>query len=176
MSRITERELAIPSGVEVAVTDSTIRIKGKHGELSVARAEGVSTEQQNGILHIQTIGMTRQARAMTGTITALVKNMIKGVSEKWEKRLQIEGVGYRAQLQNNMLVLQLGFSHPVEFDPPEGIELALPSPTEVVVTGIDRQLVGQVAADIRSKRPPEPYKGKGIRYQGEYIKRKEVKK
>lgn len=176
MSRITEREVAIPSGVEVAVSDSTISVKGKHGELSVPRSDGVSTEQQNGVLRIQTTGTSRHARAMTGTITALVKNMIKGVSDKWEKRLQIEGVGYRAQFQNNVLVMQLGFSHPVEFVPPTGIELSLPSPTEVVITGVDRQLVGQVAADIRSKRPPEPYKGKGIRYQGEYIKRKEVKK
>ena len=176
MSRITEREVTIPTGVEVAVTDSVIRVKGKHGELSVSRAQGVSTEQQNGILRIQTTGTSRHARAMTGTINALVKNMIKGVSERWEKRLHIEGVGYRAQLQNSRLVLQLGYSHAVEFDPPEGIELSLPSPTEVVVTGVDRQLVGQVAADIRSKRPPEPYKGKGIRYLGEYVKRKEVKK
>ena len=113
---------------------------------------------------------------MTGTINALVQNMIKGVSEQWEKRLQIEGVGYRGQLQDNTLVLQLGYSHSVEFKPPAGIQLSLPTPTEVVVTGVDRQLVGQVAADIRSKRPPEPYKGKGIRYLGEYVKRKEVKK
>ena len=176
MSRITEREIPIPTGVEVAITDASIRVKGKHGELSVLRADGVSTEQKKGVLRIQTTGTSRHARAMTGTINALVQNMIKGVSEQWEKRLQIEGVGYRGQLQDNTLVLQLGYSHSVEFKPPAGIQLSLPTPTEVVVTGVDRQLVGQVAADIRSKRPPEPYKGKGIRYLGEYVKRKEVKK
>ena len=176
MSRITERELSIPTGVEVVVSTAEIRVKGKHGELSVARVDGVSTKKQKDTLYIKTTGTSRQARAMTGTVNALVRNMIKGVSERWEKRLQIEGVGYRAQLQNNVLVLQLGYSHQIEFVPPDGIELTLPTPTEVVVAGIDRQLVGQVAADIRSKRPPEPYKGKGIRYQGEYVKRKEVKK
>lgn len=176
MSRITERELTIPTGVEVVVSADLIRVKGKHGELSVPRADGVSTKKQKDTLYIKTSGTSRHARAMTGTVNALVRNMIKGVSERWEKRLQIEGVGYRAQLQNNVLVMQLGYSHPIEFVPPEGIEVTLPTPTEVVVTGIDRQLVGQVAADIRSKRPPEPYKGKGIRYLGEYIKRKEVKK
>lgn len=176
MSRITERELTIPAGVEVVVSTTAIRVKGKHGELSVPRVDGVSTKKQKDTLFIKTKGTSRHARAMTGTVNALVRNMIKGVSERWEKRLQIEGVGYRAQLQNNRLVMQLGYSHPIEFVPPEGIELTLPSPTEVVITGVDRQLVGQIAADIRSKRPPEPYKGKGIRYQGEYIKRKEVKK
>lgn len=176
MSRITEREIAIPTGVEVTITDFVIRVKGKHGELSEPRVAGVSTEREDGLLRVQTTGKTKHARAMTGTVTALVKNMIKGVSEKWEKRLQIDGVGYRAQLQNNTLVLQLGYSHAVEFNPPAGIDLSLPSPTEILVAGVDRQLVGQVAANIRSKRPPEPYKGKGIRYLGEYIKRKEVKK
>ena len=176
MSRITEREIPIPKGVEVKVTKETVKVKGKYGELSVPKAVGVTTKQVDGTVHVRTRGSTKHARAMTGTHCALIKNMIVGVSEQWEKRLQLEGIGYRAQLQGQNLVMQLGFSHPVDYQPPKGVSITVPSPTEVVVTGTDRQLVGQVAAEIRSKRPPEPYKGKGVRYVGEYIKRKEVKK
>lgn len=176
MSRITERELEIPKGVEVKITKETIEVKGKYGQLAVPQAEGVATKNKDGLIQVRTVGASKHARAMTGTVTALIKNMLHGVSEKWEKRLSIEGVGYRAQLQNKQLIMQLGFSHPVEYTPPDGVEIAVPSATEIVVSGTDRQLVGQVAAEIRSQRPPEPYKGKGVRYLGEYVKRKEVKK
>lgn len=176
MSRLTERSLAIPKGVDVQITDIEISVKGPNGQLKQARADGVEVNLNGEEVSIRTIGETRQARAMTGTMQALLRNMMAGVSTKWEKRLELQGVGYRAQLQGKKLVLQLGFSHPVEFTPPENIEIATPSPTEIVVSGVDRQLVGQVAADIRSKRPPEPYKGKGVRYVGEYVKRKESKK
>ncbi len=176
MSRLTERSLEIPGGVDVQVTEQDVRVKGPLGELSIPLADGVSTARDGDVVSIRTVGETTHAKAMTGTFQALLRNMIKGVSQKWEKRLELQGVGYRAQVQNKKLVLQLGYSHPVEFLPPDGIEVATPTATEIVVTGIDRQLVGQVAADIRSKRPPEPYKGKGVRYVGEYVKRKESKK
>lgn len=176
MSRLTERSLEIPKGVDVQISDIEILVKGPHGQLSQGRAEGVEVDRNGEEVSIRTIGETRQARAMTGTMQALLRNMMAGVSTKWEKRLELQGVGYRAQLQGKKLVLQLGFSHPVEFTPPIGIEIATPTPTEIVVSGVDKQLVGQVTADIRSKRPPEPYKGKGVRYVGEYVKRKESKK
>ncbi|MCY4143381.1 MAG: 50S ribosomal protein L6 [Gammaproteobacteria bacterium] len=176
MSRLTERSLEIPSGVDVRISEQDVRVKGPLGELAMPRIDGVDTDRAGDVVSIRTVGTSTHARAMTGTFQALLRNMIKGVSQKWEKRLELRGVGYRAQVQGKKLVLQLGYSHPVEFLPPEGIEVATPSPTEIVVTGIDRQLVGQVAADIRSKRPPEPYKGKGVRYVGEYVKRKESKK
>lgn len=176
MSRLTERSLSIPSGVEVQITDTEVAVKGPHGKLSQLLTEGVEVSRNGEEVAIRTVGTTRHARAMTGTMQSLLRNMMQGVSTKWEKRLELQGVGYRAQLQGNKLVLQLGFSHPVEFVPPNGIEVAAPAPTEIVVSGVDRQLVGQVAADIRSKRPPEPYKGKGVRYVGEYVKRKESKK
>ncbi|MDE0645901.1 MAG: 50S ribosomal protein L6 [Gammaproteobacteria bacterium] len=176
MSRITERQIEIPQEVDVKVTKEAVVVKGKHGQLSVPLAPGVSTKQVDHTIQVRTKGTTKQARAMTGTHCALIKNMIVGVSQQWEKRLQLEGIGYRAQLQGTTLVMQLGYSHPVNYDAPKGVSLTVPSPTEIIVTGTDRQLVGQVAAEIRSKRPPEPYKGKGVRYVGEYIKRKEVKK
>lgn len=176
MSRLTERSLSIPKGVEVQISDIEISVKGPHGELSRPLADGVALDRNGTEVSIRTVAATRHARAMTGTMQALLRNMMAGVSTKWEKRLELQGVGYRAQLQGKKLVLQLGFSHPVEFSPPTGIEISTPAPTEIVVSGVDRQLVGQVAADIRSKRPPEPYKGKGIRYVGEYVKRKESKK
>lgn len=176
MSRLTERSLEIPKGVDVQISDIEILVKGPHGQLTQSCAEGVKVDRNGEEVSIRTVGETRQAREMTGTMQALLRNMMAGVSTKWEKRLELQGVGYRAQLQGKKLVLQLGFSHPVEFIPPSGIEIDTPAPTEIVVSGVDRQLVGQVAADIRSKRPPEPYKGKGVRYVGEYVKRKESKK
>lgn len=176
MSRLTERSLSIPKGVDVQFTDIEVQVKGPHGQLSRPLADGVAMDLNGSEVSIRTIGESRHARAMTGTMQALLRNMMAGVSEKWEKRLELQGVGYRAQLQGKKLVLQLGFSHPVEFVPPAGIDVSTPTPTEIVVSGVDRQLVGQVAADIRSKRPPEPYKGKGVRYVGEYVKRKESKK
>ncbi len=176
MSRLTERSVEIPSGVDVRISEHDVSVKGPHGALAMPLAEGVATNRDGDVVSIRTVGATTQARAMTGTFQALLLNMIKGVTQKWEKRLQLQGVGYRAQVQGKKLVLQLGYSHPVEFLPPDGIDVETPSATEIVVTGIDRQLVGQVAANIRSKRPPEPYKGKGVRYVGEYVKRKESKK
>lgn len=176
MSRLTERSLAIPKGVDVQISNVEISVKGPNGQLTQARADGVEVDRNGEEISIRTVGETRQARAMTGTMQALLRNMMAGVSTKWEKRLELQGVGYRAQLQGKKLVLQLGFSHPVEFMPPNNIEITTPAPSEIVVSGVDKQLVGQVAADIRSKRPPEPYKGKGVRYVGEYVKRKESKK
>ena len=176
MSRLTERSLAIPKGVDVKLSEDEVSVKGPHGQLSMKQSDGVATKLEGDVVSIRTTGDTRHARAMTGTVQALMRNMIEGVSRKWEKRLELQGVGYRAQVQGRKLVLQLGYSHPVEFMSPDDIEITAPTPTEIVVSGVDRQLVGQVAADIRSKRPPEPYKGKGVRYVGEYVKRKETKK
>ncbi len=176
MSRLTERSLTVPGGVEVQISDADIVVKGPHGQLAIPQAAGVETKIDNGVVSVRTVDSSRQARAMTGTVHSLIRNMMTGVVEKWEKRLQLQGVGYRAQMQGKTLVMQLGYSHPVQFEAPEGIGIDVPTPTEIIVSGTDRQLVGQIAADIRSKRPPEPYKGKGIRYLGEYVKRKESKK
>ena len=176
MSRLTERSLTVPGGVDVQVSDADIVVKGPHGQLAIPHAAGVETKIDNGVVSVRTVDSSRQARAMTGTVHSLIRNMMTGVVEKWEKRLQLQGVGYRAQMQGKTLVMQLGYSHPVQFEAPDGIGIDVPTPTEIIVSGTDRQLVGQIAADIRSKRPPEPYKGKGIRYLGEYVKRKESKK
>ena len=176
MSRFTERYLTIPDSVDVKKSNGALDVKGPHGQLSIPLVEGIETEVNGKEISIKTIGESRQVKALAGTIQSLVRNMMNGVLNKWEKRLQLQGVGYRAQMQGKKLVMQLGFSHPVEFVPPESIEITVPAATDIIVSGIDRQLVGQVAADIRSKRPPEPYKGKGVRYVGEYVKRKESKK
>ena len=176
MSRLTERELEIPAGVTVTLADKRIEVKGPHGELSIPRAQGVATKQESNVLHVTTAARDRQALAMTGTVYALLRNMILGVTTKWEKRLEIQGVGYRAQSTQKELTLQLGYSHPVVYATPDGIEIATPSATEVIVSGIDKQRVGQVAAEIRATRPPDAYKGKGVRYQGEQIRLKEGKK
>jgi large subunit ribosomal protein L6 len=136
----------------------------------------VALVQEEGELKVSAKDEDRGAKAMAGTMRAIVQNMVTGVSEGFEKRLELQGVGYRAQAQGQKLTMQLGFSHPVEYNLPEGISAETPSQTEIVITGVDKQRVGQVCAEIRSFRPPEPYKGKGVRYAGEYVKRKEAKK
>jgi large subunit ribosomal protein L6 len=159
MSRIGKKPVAIPSGVTANVTGKTISIKGPKGTLQVDPAND-----------------TKRARALWGTTRALLANVVDGVTKGFERRLEITGVGYRASVQGKNLQLLLGYSHEVSYPIPEGIAIATPKPTEIVVTGIDKQKVGQVAAEIRDYRPPEPYKGKGVKYAGEYIFRKEGKK
>jgi large subunit ribosomal protein L6 len=144
--------------------------------LSFDLHKDVEVEQADGTLTFGARSGSKEARAMSGTTRAIVSNMVKGVSEGWEKRLQLQGVGYRAQAQGKKLNLQLGFSHPVEYELPEGVKAETPTQTEIVISGVDKQLVGQVSAEIRAYRPPEPYKGKGVRYAGERVRRKEAKK
>jgi len=174
MSRIANAPIQLPKGVEVRQDGSRITVKGPKGELSHDLHETVSLEQGEGVLHFK--ASNEEARAMAGTMRALTNNMVVGVSEGFEKRLNLVGVGYRAQAQGDKLNLTLGFSHPVAFDVPKGISIETPSQTEVVVKGSDKQQVGQVAAQIRAFRVPEPYKGKGIRYANERISLKEAKK
>lgn len=174
MSRVAKNPVQLPSGVEVTLSDQTIKVKGSKGELSHAVHSSVELSQEDNVLKFA--ARTDDANAMAGTTRALVNNMVTGVSQGFEKKLTLIGVGYRAQMQGKSLNLSLGFSHPVVYDVPEGITVETPSQTEVVVKGIDKQQVGQVAANIRAYRPPEPYKGKGVRYTDEHVVRKEAKK
>jgi large subunit ribosomal protein L6 len=176
MSRIGKRAVAIPSGVTANVAGKTISIKGPKGTLQLALHDDVAVKMEDGGVQINPLNDSKQARAMWGTMRALLANVVDGVTKGFERRLEITGVGYRAAVQGKNLQLQLGYSHEVNYPIPEGIAIATPKPTEIVVTGIDKQKVGQVAAEIRDYRPPEPYKGKGIKYAGEYIFRKEGKK
>ncbi len=175
MSRIANNPVSLPSGVEVTL-GSEISVKGSKGQLTVASNSLVEVKQEENQLTFKATTGGKKAGALAGTYRAIVGNMVKGVSEGFTKELTLIGVGYRAQVQGKKLNLTLGFSHPVEYDIPEGIEVETPQPTVVVVRGVDKQLVGQVAAEIRAYRPPEPYKGKGVRYTDEYVKRKEAKK
>ena len=176
MSRVAKVPVKLPKGVECKLGDGLAVLKGPKGELSLALDPSVEVVQQDGELQIRTPGTDKPRGAMSGTIRALLANMAKGVSEGFEKKLELRGVGYRAQAQGKVLNLTLGFSHPVAYQIPDGITIETPSQTEVLVKGIDRQKVGQVAADIRSYRPPEPYKGKGVRYADEHVVMKEAKK
>ena len=176
MSRTGKKPVAPVSGVTVAINDRTVSAKGPKGELSIVLMDEVNVEQGDNGVAITPANDTREARAAWGTTRALIQNMVTGVSAGYEKKLAIQGVGYRAAMQGKDVKLSLGFSHEVIYKAPEGITLAVPAPTEIVVTGIDKQAVGQVAAEIRSWRPPEPYKGKGVRYAGEQVFRKEGKK
>ena len=176
MSRIANNPVELPSGVEIKIDGQQISIKGGKGALSFDLHKDVEVEQADGTLKFGARSGSKEARAMSGTTRAIVSNMVKGVSEGWEKRLQLQGVGYRAQAQGKKLNLQLGFSHPVEYELPEGVQAETPTQTEIVISGVDKQLVGQVSAEIRAYRPPEPYKGKGVRYAGERVRRKEAKK
>lgn len=175
MSRIANAPVELPNGVEVTLGDE-ISVKGGKGSLSLSRSQFVEVSQEENILRFKSTTGDRKARALAGTYRALVQNMVTGVSEGFSKELELQGVGYRAQSQGKKLTLSLGFSHPVEYQVPEGIEVETPSQTQVIVKGIDKQLVGQVSAEIRAYRPPEPYKGKGVRYADEYVRRKEAKK
>jgi large subunit ribosomal protein L6 len=166
----------IPAGVEANVAADVIRIKGKKGELSCAVPAGVTVTSEGGVLKVNSGSKARDADAVAGTLRAHLKNMVEGVSKGFEKKLEIVGVGYRAQLQGKVLNLSLGFSHPLQVAVPAGVTIETPSQTEILIKGPDRQQVGQLAADIRAYRPPEPYKGKGVRYANEKILRKEAKK
>jgi large subunit ribosomal protein L6 len=173
MSRIGKAPVAIPSGVEVTVADGTVTVKGPKGSLSRAIPGDIRITQDDGALRFERPDDERENRALHGLTRSLVNNMVIGVTEGFRKELEIVGVGYRAEAQGpNALRLNLGFSHPVQVAAPEGITFEVPVPTQVVVTGIDKEVVGQVAANIRSIRKPEPYKGKGVRYAGERILRK----
>jgi large subunit ribosomal protein L6 len=172
MSRVGGSPISVPSGVEVSISQRSIRVKGPRGELSRTLPEGISIEQVDSELRLARSAETRELRALHGLSRSLVANMVQGVTEGYEKRLEIQGVGYRATKQGNGLELAVGFSHPVRKDAPPGIEFEVPAPTKITVRGIDKELVGQVAAEIRAIKKPEPYKAKGIRYEGEYIRRK----
>ena len=172
MSRIGRKPITVPDGVEIDVGSERVNVKGPRGELSQGVSADMKIEQENGTLTVARPTDRGEHRALHGLTRSLIANMVEGVTEGFEKRLEIQGVGYRAQLKGKSLEMALGFSHPVSIEPPEGIEFEVPQPTEVIVRGIDKQLVGQVAANIRSIRKPEPYKGKGVRYQGEVVRRK----
>ena len=176
MSRIGKKPVAIPSGVTANIEGQTVKVKGPKGALQVVLHGDVSASMDKGEIKIDPRNETKRARAMWGTYRALVANLMTGVTKGFEQRLEITGVGYRAAVQGKNLQLQLGYSHDVVYPIPEGISIVAAKPTEIVVSGIDRQKVGQVAAEIRGYRPPEPYKGKGVRLAGEYIFRKEGKK
>lgn len=174
MSRVT-KPVTIPSGVEVSRNDRDISVKGSKGQLNFNINSSVEMFIEDGNVRFEPVD-EKTGIAITGTIKSIVTNMMQGVSSGFEKKLTLIGVGYRAQAQGNKLNLSLGFSHPVEHQLPDGITAETPSQTEIIIKGIDKQKVGQVAADIRAYRPPEPYKGKGVRYTDEYVVRKEAKK
>lgn len=175
MSRVAKAAVSIPSGVEVNIKDGVISVKGAKGQLEQNLHNDVEIKVEDGEVSFAPKDDVK-SWAMAGTYRALVNNMVTGVSDGFEKKLKLVGVGYRAQVQGKKLNLSLGFSHPVEFDIPEGVTIEAPSQTDLVVKGASKQVVGQVAANIRAYRPPEPYKGKGVRYVDEYIVRKEAKK
>ena len=172
MSRIGKMPIDLPSGVEVKINGPAVTVKGSKGELSRTFHERVSVSQEDGVVTLSRDGDSPQSRALHGLSRALLFNMVQGVSEGFTKELEIQGVGYRAALKGKDIELQVGFSHSVNVEAPDGITFDVPEPTRIVVTGIDKEKVGQVAANIRKVRPPEPYKGKGIRYVGEYVRRK----
>jgi len=174
MSRIAKKPIEIPAGTEVTISGQTVSVKSKNGTMSMDLHDTVAIAQEGNELNLSP--KNDSSMAMTGTMRSLVNNMVIGTSQGFEKKLELIGVGYRAQAQGNTLNLTLGFSHPVNYAVPEGITIETPSQTEILVKGIDKQKVGQVSAEIRAYRPPEPYKGKGVRYSDEYVIRKEAKK
>jgi large subunit ribosomal protein L6 len=176
MSRVGKMPVAVPQGVDVAIQDDQISVKGKGGTLSLTQNALVKVSNEGGKLTFVAANESREANAMSGTMRQLVNNMVLGVTNGFEKKLALVGVGYKAAAQGNKLNLTVGYSHPVNIEMPAGITVATPTPTEIVVKGADRQRVGQLAAEIRAVRPPEPYKGKGIRYADEKIVIKETKK
>jgi large subunit ribosomal protein L6 len=176
MSRVGKMPIAVPSGVEVSVTGEQITVKGGNGTLSRQLSALVTVKKEGSTLSFVPANDSPQADAMSGTVRALVANMVSGVAKGFERKLNLVGVGFRAQAQGQKLNLQIGFSHPVVKDMPAGIKVATPTQTEIIISGADRQVVGQVAAEVRAFRPPEPYKGKGIRYSDERVALKETKK
>jgi large subunit ribosomal protein L6 len=176
MSRIGKKPVPVPSGVTANVEGQTVKMKGPKGALSFLVPDEVSVKLEDGKVKVDPRNETKRARSMWGTSRTMVANLVTGVTKGFERKLEITGVGYRAAVQGKNLQLALGYSHDVVYPIPEGIQIATPKPTEITITGIDSQKVGQVAAEIRGFRPPEPYKGKGVKYAGEYIFRKEGKK
>jgi large subunit ribosomal protein L6 len=176
MSRVGKKLVAVPSGVTANIEGQTVKVKGPKGALQVVLHGDVSAKLESGGVRVDPRNDTQQARAMWGTYRALVAKVIEGVTKGYERKLEINGVGYRAALQGKILQLQLGYAHDIAYPIPEGVTIAVPKPTEIVISGIDAQKVGQAAAEIRAFRKPEPYKGKGVKYSGEFIFRKEGKK
>ena len=176
MSRVGKRPVTVPSGVTANVEGQTVKVKGPKGQLQVVVHDDVSVTLDKGAVKVEPRFETKRSRSLYGTSRAQIANLVEGVTKGFEKKLEINGVGYRAAVQGKNLQLALGYSHDVMFAIPDGITIATPKPTEIVITGIDIQRVGQVAAEIRGWRPPEPYKGKGVKYAGEFIFRKEGKK
>jgi len=174
MSRVANNPVELPRGVEVKLDGNDLTVKGSKGALQLSLSAGIQVSQDDNVLTINYDG--DQFKAMAGTTRALLNNMVVGVSEGWQKKLILNGVGYRAKADKNSVNLTVGLSHPVDYQLPEGITAETPTQTEIVVSGVDKQAVGQAAAEIRSFRPPEPYKGKGIRYADEFVRRKEAKK
>jgi large subunit ribosomal protein L6 len=172
MSRIGRQPVAVPDGVEISIEPELVKVKGPKGELEERVSREIGVAQENGEIVVTRSTDRGEHRALHGLTRSLIANMVEGVTNGFEKRLEIQGVGYRAQLQGNKLVLALGYSHPVEVSAPDGIDFEVPQPTRITVRGISKQVVGEVAAIIRKQRPPEPYKGKGIRYEGEHVARK----
>lgn len=172
MSRVGQAPIAIPDGVSISIVGSTVTINGPRGELQRSLPEGIKVEQVDSELRVGRESESREVRALHGLVRSLLANMVQGVTEGFEKRLEIHGVGYRATKQGNDIELAVGFSHPVRKAAPDGIDFEVPAPTRITVKGIDKELVGQIAAEIRSIRKPEPYKAKGIRYEGEHVRRK----
>jgi large subunit ribosomal protein L6 len=176
MSRVARKPVPLPKGVEITQADGVLRVKGPKGDLMAAMSADVQVSVADGQAQVAALSAAKKARAVAGTTRALLNNMVTGVTAGFERKLELVGVGYRAQAQGKKLNLTLGFSHPVAYSVPDGITIDTPSQTEIIIRGSDKQKVGQVAADIRSYRPPEPYKGKGVRYSTERVVLKEAKK
>lgn len=176
MSRIAKNPVVVPAGVELKLDGQSISVKGSNGQLSLDVHPSVEVKQEEGSLTFAARDGSKLARSLSGTTRSLVNNMVVGVTQGFQKTLQLQGVGYRAAAKGDTLNLVLGYSHPIDYVLPEGIKAETPNQTTVVVSGADKQTVGQVAAEIRAFRPPEPYKGKGVRYENEYVRRKEAKK
>jgi large subunit ribosomal protein L6 len=172
VSRIGKQPVPVPDGVEVDIEPERVSVKGPKGELAERKSREIEVKQEDGQIVVTRPTDRGEHRALHGLTRSLIANMVEGVTDGFERRLEIQGVGYRANLRGKNLEMSLGYSHPVSIEAPEGIEFEVPQPTEVVVRGIDKQLVGETAARIRKSRPPEPYKGKGVRYQGEHVARK----
>lgn len=175
MSRIGLKPIEIPDGVEVKLDGNTVTVKGTKGELTRDIHEGMKVVIEDNVITVDRPSNHKEFRSLHGTTRSLINNMVEGVHKGFEKGLEINGVGYRAQKQGDKIVINAGYSHPIEVDPIDGIEIDVPKNTQLTVKGINKELVGAVAANIRAIRPPEPYKGKGIRYQGEYVRQKEGK-
>ena len=176
MSKIGKKAVAVPKGITATIEGEKFKVKGPKGELSLMLGDKVAAKIENDLVSVSSTGESKQHKAAWGFTRAMIANIVRGVEKGYEKKLEINGVGYRAQVQGKNLQLALGYSHDVVYAIPEGITVVTPKPTEIIVTGIDKQKVGQVAAEIRDFRSPEPYKGKGIKYAGEFIFRKEGKK